>query len=124
MDEPRSSGGQAGFLIANNPRGRCARRKFLHLAAAALAPLQLIASAEWSLLPNANGPDDNRPTTAALRSIASLDISGPRTRWVSRSAPIGGLESRQRVGHFPPPSFVAAGDGCSPQAASRAAKRE
>jgi hypothetical protein len=35
MDEPRSSGGQAGFLIANNPRGRCARRKLLHLAAAA-----------------------------------------------------------------------------------------
>jgi hypothetical protein len=37
MDEPRSSSGQAGFLITNNPRGRCARGKFLHLAAAALA---------------------------------------------------------------------------------------
>jgi hypothetical protein len=44
-------------------------------------PLQLIASAEWSLLLNANGPDDNRPTTAALRSIASLDISGDPAPW-------------------------------------------
>jgi hypothetical protein len=35
MDEPRSSGGQAGFLIANNPRGRCARQKTWPLAARA-----------------------------------------------------------------------------------------
>jgi hypothetical protein len=39
MDEPRASGGQAGFLIANKRGARTlARRKFLHLAAGCSEP--------------------------------------------------------------------------------------